>query len=474
VLQLLRESWSGVAGGIEEKRMKAKSLVILAGAVLVLGAFIWFIERHQPTSDEARIQEGRVFGSVEEEAVVALQITNNHGVFSFHRDDEGWRLTDPLDCDADPTAVNAALRALVQLKRDRILGPDEVEPGAYGLDHPEATVVLTLSDGQKHTLTIGNSTALDSNRAVSTDSENVILTGGTFFDSVNKTLDDWRSREVVDVTLNQMAAISVRTGTGTIEAAHLGDSWLLRSPVNDRADVDHLQNLIAGLNGLRVEAFTDSSVDLAAMGLDEPETTVLLVAANGSPGVTLEFAATREHGGSTQVACRRNGSDIFWVNDRALNALGKAAIRWRDPEVLAFDTWDVSALSLSEGSTSIRLSREDGLWRFDDGIEALSTEVQERLSLLAGLKAVDFDLMNLGTPEMGRVALSLDGDDTAIIVTFSEPLADGGNVLVTVSGRDTVMSVAPDSIQSITGNLQALRLKMSEETPNPDDEAGRL
>jgi len=452
----LPESWCGVVGGIEVA-VKGKSLVLLAGAVVVLGAFIWFFERHQPASDEARIEEGRVFGGLEEDAVIGVDITNRHGVFSLRRSQRGWRLTEPIEAEADQGAVDAALRALVQLKRDRTLGPDEVESSAYGLDHPEATVILTLSSGRTQTLTIGNSTALDSKRAVTTDMKTVILTSGTFFASVDKGLDDWRSREVVDVTLNQLAAITVRTGNGTIEAVHLGDTWLLRSPVNDRADVDHLQNLISGLNGLRVEAFTEESTDIAAMGLVGPETTVLLVPADGAPGLALEFGMTREFGASTQVACRRSGTDIFWVNNRAVNALGKAAIRWRDPKVLAFDTWDVTALSLSEGSTSIDISREDGLWRFGDGTEAVSAEVMARLSALAGLKAVDFDLMDLGTPEMGRVALSLDGDDTAIIVSFFEPLADGGNILVTVSGRDTVMSVAPDGIQSIVGDHQALR-----------------
>ena len=70
--------------------------------------------------------------------------------------------------------------------------------------------------------------------------------------------------------------------------------------------------------------------------------------------------------------------------------------------------------------------------------------------------------MNLGTPELGRVVLGLGGDDTAITVTFSEPLADGGNVMVTVSGRDTVMSVTPDDVQSIVGDLQDLRLEEPE------------
>ncbi len=450
--------------------MKGKSLLILAGAVLILGAFIWFFERNQLTTEEARIQENRIFDGLKEGAIVTLDITNSHGVFSFHRRAEEWRMVAPVETEADQPAVDAVLRALIELNRDRTLGADEVDPKAYGLDHPEATVTLGLTGGRSHTLNIGNTTALGSNRAVSTSSERVILTSGSFFAGIDKALDDWRSREVTDVTLGRLAAITVRTGNGTIEAMNLEDIWLLRSPVEDRADRFHLQNLISGLNGLRVEEFVDSGVDLGTMGLINPKTTVLLVPTDGSPGLTLDFGMAREHGGTTQVACRRNGTDIFWVNDRAVNALGKAPVLWRDRTVLALDTWDVMGLSLNEGSATAQLRKENGLWRLGDGTEAFGEEVQKRLSALAGLKAVDFDLMLIGTPELGRAVLALESNATPLTVTFFESFEDGGNVLVTVSGRDTVMSVAPDDAYSIVGNLQALRPVKPQETPGPADQ----
>ncbi len=450
--------------------MKGKSLLILAGAVLILGAFIWLFERNQLTTDEARAHEARIFAGLEEGAVVTLDITNAHGTFTFHRLDGTWRLTQPIESDADDSAVSTVLRALIQLDRDRTLGADEVDPKAYGLDHPSATITLGLSGGRTHTLKIGDPTPLGSKRAVSTSSEGVILTSGSFFAGVDKDLDDWRSREVADVSLGQLAAITVRTGNGTIEAMNLGETWHLRSPVNDRADRFHLQNLISGLNGLRVEEFVDSGADPTAMGLIKPKTTVLLVATDGSPGLTLEFGSTREHGGATQVACRRNDTDVFWVNDRAVNALGKAPVLWRDKTVLAFDAWDVTSLGLSEGSSSVQLRTENGLWRLDDGTEALGDEVQKRLGALTGLKAVDFDLMNIGTPEMGRAVIGLKSDETPLTVIFFEPFEDGGNVLVTVSGRDTVMTVAPDDPQSIVGDLQALRPVEPQEAPGPADQ----
>jgi hypothetical protein len=446
--------------------MKAKTLLILAGVVLVLGAFIWFFERHEPTSDEARSRESQVFAGLNEKDVLTLDITNSQGVFTIRREGEGWRLTQPIEADADQMTVDSALRALLGLKTDRALPSAEVSLETYGLDTPEAIVTLTSQNGKKHTLTIGDSTPLDAKRAVSTDPKSIILTGGSFFAAIDKKLDDWRSRRVADVRLDQLATLKVRTDNGTIQANALGNQWQLHSPVNDRADREHLQNVISGLNALRIEEFVDDGGDETAMGLVTPATSILLVRADGSPGLSLEFGATREKDGVTQIACRRNTTDVFWVNDRVATPLGMAPIRWRDPKVLAFDTWEVTALALSDTTESVVMKKDAGLWQRDDGGGIQGDEVLKRLGALSDLKVVDFDLVNLGSPEMGRAVLTLNETDSPVTCTFFEPFETGGNVLISVTNRKTLMSIAPDEAEAIIGNLEALR---PDEPPAPTE-----
>ena len=374
--------------------------------------------------------------------------------------------------DADQAAVDTALRSLVQLDRHRTLDSGDVKLETYGLDNPRATIRLGVSSGQAYTLQIGDPTPLDSRRAVTLNSGSIILTGGSFFAGVNKDLDGWRSKEVVNVNLDQLAAMTLRTGNGTIEAVNLGDTWHLRAPVNDRADRVHLQHLITGLNGLKVASFGDSDADLSAMGLLDPRTSVVLVSADGSSAITLDFGATRQLGGATQVACRRNDTDVFWVNDRAANALGKAPVLWRDPTVLALNSWEVASLDLIDDSGTTQLRKENGIWQFLDGTEAHGENVQQRLGALVGLKAVNFDLMNIGTPEMGRAVIGLEGGKEPLTTVFFDPLETGGDVLVTASDRDTVMSVAPADVEVIFGNLQALNVMDPENIPISNGQTG--
>ena len=103
--------------------MSNRSFIVLAAAVLVLGAFIWFFERHEPTTDEAEQQENKVFSNLTADDIQGLEVRNAHGLFDFTRDTRGgWRLTAPLEGAADAFAVDGVISSVIDLEVDRTLG----------------------------------------------------------------------------------------------------------------------------------------------------------------------------------------------------------------------------------------------------------------------------------------------------------------------------------------------------------------
>ena len=173
--------------------------------------------------------------------------------------------------------------------------------------------------------------------------------------------------------------------------------------------------------------------------------------------------------GTEHVACRRNHKDIFWVTNRAEIGLAKAPVRWREPKVLPFETWNVHRLEIAAADDNVLLSRSDGLWRLSNGAEIDSSAVQERLSKVAEMKATNFDLMNLARPEIGRVILHLGQPgrtgESQLVFVFSEPLGEGGDVLVKVTGRDIVMTAAPEDVAAVLGHLEELQSVEAEPAP---------
>jgi hypothetical protein len=454
--------------------MKTRNVIILAVIVLAVGAYLFFYERHQPTTHEVAERADKVFPTLERDEVESIEVVNSHGEFQLVRDGDDWKLLKPIEFPADTPTVNSLLSSLVGLRKERRLTADEVDPAAYGLDEPPMRVSLGIGDDERLSLEVGEETALGSNRAVRIAGDDaIILCPGWFASDLDKELDSWRSKDVVDVSSSELASLQVVAGADRIHAVRSGEEWRLLEPIVDLADGDHIQNLISNLSSLRVEEFLGDEADPAALGLEEAEYTVTLVRSEGEEPVVLEFGATRSEEDATQVACRRDGRDLFWVNDVAATRLAKAPVRWRSTKLHDFDTWDAEALTISSGDQSLRLRRSEGLWQEESGSELDYSAVQDRLSKLADLEVKEFDLMQPPTEEMGRVELGLEAPDDdseapAVRFVFHRPLAEGGDVLVTVSSRDSVMSIDPAAAEAVLSNPDSL-LKQEEE-PEPEQE----
>lgn len=455
--------------------MRSRSLIVLTLVVVALGAFIYFSERHMPTTEERRQQADLVFPGLERDQVESIVIHNSHGNFRIVKQGESWRLFEPIEFPADTTAVSSLLGSLERLKVERTLVAGEVDPKAYGLDDPPISVELGLAGGEPLALEIGDETALGSNRAMQKKGDpDLILAAGWLVTDLDKDLDDWRSRDVIDVAANDVASLQIVADGDRIQVVRQDDEWRLLEPLEDLADGDHIRNLISDLDALRVTEFLDQPPPLAELGLDDPSSQVTIVRSEGGDPIRLDFGATRTQDDRTEVACRRDSRDVFWVDDRAMTRLAKAPVRWRSTKVAAFDTWDAERLTISSGDQSVTLERREGLWSDPQGGEVDYTAVQDRLSTIAGLEAVEFDLVEPDTPPAGTVELVLSAgndDETPrnLTLNFYRPLTDGGDGLVRSSDRPTVMSVDASQVDKVLADPQSLIKPAVDEGSSADE-----
>ena len=449
--------------------MKSKNLIILALIVVAVGAYILLIERHRPTSDEVESEAEKVLQDFDRDQVTGIVIERDPGRVRLEKVGEAWRLREPLDFEADKSAVSSTLGTLANLQADRRLSADEVDPAVYGLDDPPITIRLRTGDGGEIVLDISDEMPLGSKRALRLVGANeIVVVPGWFVSDLEREVDDWRSREVVDISEDRVASIDIGAGEDRIRAVRLDESWQLLDPVDDLGDRDHLQSLVRDLDSLRIEEFLDGPVDLGDLGLDAPEYEIIVIRADGGEPLRLELGNTREGENGTEVACRRGDSEFFWSSEKVRTRLSKAPVLWRSKKVMPFETWDVEGLGISHGGDGVELEQVDGLWQFaEDAAEADYTVVQDRLGKLANLEATDYDLMAPMTAEMGRAEVVLKTDDEAegqvLVFEFFEPLSEGGRAMVRVGGRNNVMGVQTAEVDVILGDLDALRPKPADD-----------
>ncbi len=445
--------------------MKSRNLLILAGVVLAVAAYIVFVERHRPTSDEAAEQALAVIPNLDSDRVTVIRLETPSGIIRLERLGDAWRLTEPLVFAADSSRVNTLLSSLANLKAERRVAAADVAGSDLGLDSPRYTVRMEEAGGVLAELRVGDEAALGTERAVQlAGASEIAYCRGWFVADLDRPADDWRSRDVLELAAEEVASLEVLAPAGKVRVVRVGDLWRLLEPVEDLADRDHLSNLVSDLNAMRVEEFVDGELDLAELGLDAPRFQVTVVRSDGREPIRLELGARRERDGIGQVACRRGASAVFWVNEPAAIRLGKAPVLWRSPTVLPFDTWDVDGLVLAWADETVSMDRGSGAWAEAGGAAVNAAEIQARLSRLAALKVVDFDLIAPLTPELGRVELELGrpldaapGAGERVSFVFHRPLVEGGNAMVVVDRRPSVVSVTLDDAEGILSDLAALR-----------------
>lgn len=455
--------------------MRSRNLIILAFVAVALGVFIFFVERHRPTTDARLERADRLFQELDGDTIVALELETSHGPILLAKTDDEWRLVEPLGYPADAAVVKTLIDAIANLDVERTLPVGEVAPGDYGLDAPDLGVTLVDSRGGRFSLAVGDEAPLGSNRAVLRGNEEaIILVPGFFVASLDKGADQWRSRDVVDLLEHDLESVEIETAEDRIRVEQVGGRWQLREPLADLADPDQIRSLISELNTLRVSEFLSDDVDGGELGLDSPAYRVRLKPRDSDDQVTLELAAATEEAGT--VVCRRDGSDLFRVPSSIAIRLSKAPVLWRSDKVWPLVSWDVAKVEVSVDDEDLVFDKiEDPdlgkIWRFADGSEVDNAELNRRLSALADLEVREYDLVLPPTRVMGSVILVLDDDGGAegLTYTFFAPLEEGGHAAVRVSSRNNVMGIDAVSAETIVGNLDSLR--PADAAPAADDGA---
>lgn len=449
--------------------MKGRNLAILAAVVIAVLAYIMLFERHRPSSDEATKAAEKVLRDFDRDEVAGIVIDRAGSRVRLEKLGEKWRLREPLDFPADDSLVSSTLGSVANLTADRRLAAEEVDPAEYGLEEPMAELTLRMADGGERVIAVGDELPLGSTRALRVDDgAEIVIASGWFVSDLEREVDDWRSRDVIDFLEDDVASIDIESGADSIRAVRLEDRWQLLRPLEDMADDDHLGSLISDLSSMRIEEFFDDDSDPGELGLDLPEYEITIIRTDGGEPLRLDLGLTREADSGTEVACRRGDGYYFWASERVRSRLSKAPVLWRSKKVMPFETWDAEELRVTTPEASVSLVLDDGFWIFPDDTEANLTKVQERLRSLADLEATDYDLMAPLTREMGSVEIVLeaeaeDSERPVISFVFFAPLEEGGKAMVQVTGRRAVMGVEVEGVNGILGGLESLR-------PEPPDE----
>ena len=216
--------------------MRPRRLIALAVVVMALGAYILFVERHAPTTDELKKREDKVFPAMDTSKIRRVVIVHAKDRFELAKENDTWKLVAPIADEANESAVTDLLSSLSGLEAEGKLDAKDVKLADYGLDAPGTSVAVTDDQGIESKLELGAELPLGSTRAARTGPDRVLVVSRSIAASLEKGLSAWRSDELARLSSADAESLTIRDAAGRVALTRSQRGWALTEPISDLAE----------------------------------------------------------------------------------------------------------------------------------------------------------------------------------------------------------------------------------------------
>src|SRR5512135_992359 len=447
--------------------MSTRKLLVLTGVFLALLAFVVFFERKQPTSEErARAAKRLADFKTDDVASVTIERPDLPKVELVRKEKGRWTVLNPPASPADGFAADALVSDLARLE---VVGETSTsfDPKEYGLDAPKAKATVAFADKSSKVFSFG---------APIPGTDAVAAAAGGVFGAVkfaplaalSKPVDEYRSKQLLDVPTQEITRVSVTRGPNTVVVARSakGDrgapgAWRLEKPVADLASESFVERLLGDLAGARILEFPSlPEADLARVGLAPAVTTVVLE--KGAERVaTIGFGAQKAEGAGGRMYAKSGGLVVV-IDDRVREDLDKELSAYRESRVAPVDTFTLRRVAFESDDLRAGADKVDGQWR-SSGRAVAALHAEGLAGVLARAEGRGFVPVKPGkaAPEKALATVSVAGEDEGTARTAAFYPAPAGSapglVAVQVTGRPERILVERTVLDEIRREAAALR-----------------
>ncbi|MBH0200425.1 MAG: DUF4340 domain-containing protein [Nitrospira sp.] len=342
-------------------------LIILAG----LGGYVYLVEFPARQQEVKQETEQKKLLLVPETAITGLIISTAQGPIQLNRAQSGiWKITAPLQTDADIREVQGLLRALVTGTVSRTVADKSEALAPFGLDPPVTTVTVTTG-AQQETIAIGDSGPLSNTLYVLRGSDGkVLLTDLAPRDFVNKSLLAFRRKELFQFVQNDVDRVRLTYPTTEIVIYNMAKdkpkpAWKIRYPIEAEADQTEVRSLMFRLEDLKALGIIDPGPerDAVAKTLSGPKVKVTLHTAAGDQTVRL-YQPDPQSGEA--IAETTADAPLYRVNPTVIKDLTKELFNLQDKRLLGVTAADIAMLSVKSRDKAYVLINQTGEWVLED------------------------------------------------------------------------------------------------------------
>jgi hypothetical protein len=350
--------------------MRGWPTLLLTTILLGLGAYVYFVEIPTQRLEDKRETERQKLLPFDESQISEITVKSETETVELkHGTGQNWRITRPLETEADKRQVQALLRALATGHVMRVVEENGSALSTFGLDRPSTEISLSAAR-QTESLAIGDAGPLSSTLYVLRASDKkVLLTDLAPKDFLNRTLLAFRRKEVLEFTPLEVERLRLTYPQTEIvlysQEQKPKKKWKIRYPVEAEADSTEVQMLLFRLENLKALAIIDPGPnrDALAKTFTKPKVKVTIHA-----GGTDQTVKIYQPDPSSGEAYAETASDaaLYKINPASIKDLTKELFTLQDKRLLGAELPDIALLSVKTRHAHYVLVREHDEWVLED------------------------------------------------------------------------------------------------------------
>ena len=451
--------------------------------------FLFFQESPDETSSNEKPTIHQVYG-IAREKVQQVEVTFADTAYQhlkLVKDATGnWQLESPFRSDADSEKVNQMLDDMLNKRVKQTLEVTELTQ--YGLDTPSITLSLwTEKASPATTFFIGKKAINFSVYAKERSEAHIFLIESSALNDLTKAPTDLRDQSVIKFNAETVSNIQFShkdkdstSGSSTINCEKRLDTWHVTYPIEAKADVQEIENLLSELRALQVSTFEadNAAANVAARleksGLDTPRIQVKLTDGNNTYALDIGSVVPSENGTQENVYVKAVPQEaIYTVSDDIYKLFNKSVFDLRDKRVIDFQRTDTTRIAISirrkqDRETTVCTKNYDNTWELQTPTGKVKADAKAVDDLLFGVDSLeatafiddpDKNLASYGlAPPSIEVAFTQRGQEKPAVLLIGDYTEDG-TVYVKAEQSNQVAGVKRPLIDKIALGAAWLRDK---------------
>jgi hypothetical protein len=463
--------------------MKWKTTMVLLVITAGVFAYMYFVERKAPNTQEAMRQAGNVV-NFDRDKIDGILIQNGDEKIDMRRHDAKWRLETPIKDLADNSAIENLLLDLESWQKDAAIHAKEIEAdknklSEFGLNKSKLRLKL-IGPGAPPEILFGKDAALEGKMYVRFEnSKETFLVSQSVKKDIEKKPEDFRDKKLTDLIMAQVVRVVLKTPAGEMELQKKGDHWQIMKPLRARGDDQKIGDLIAQVTTARIQQFVaDDRGDLHPYGLAEPRGSITLFAqddksagrtdsAHGEQGQMLQIGSVPEKN-KDQIYVRFSPrAFVYTLPKKVEELLNTKPDDLRDRHLVRIDANILDRLTIdAPGKGKTVLARKGENWTIanKNSAPANSSEVRRLIDTLQNEQVTRFvenvasnlPKYGLDNPQLQLTFSSFASENTAETKAGEQPFTtlafgklEGNDVYARVADEPFVVAVRKTLLENI-------------------------